>query len=178
MERVMRERIVFFLIGLLAGIILLFFFTQFFVAPSVLPVFSPENGDEIIEFIDGTQQSLDIGMYLFTSQEVYDAIVRAHERGVRIRILLEPEPMNNANDAMYAKLAAEGISVKFYSGERLHAKFIIRDGKEVLVGSHNFSYSALNKNREASVIFSGSAVQEFIDVFEEDWLWAATPSRV
>jgi len=58
----------------------------------------------------------------------------------------------------------------------MHSKFTIRDGKEVLVGSHNFSYSALNKNREASVIISGNAVQEFMDIFEEDWLWGTIPS--
>ena len=172
----MDKKIIFFGSGLIAGLILFLVLNQLILAPAVVPVFSPEDGDEIVEFIDGAQESLDIEMYLFTSYDAYDALVRAKERGVRVRILLEAEPMNNANDGMCGKLMDEGISVKYYQGERLHSKFIIRDGKEVLVGSHNFSYSALNKNREASVIFSGSGIQEFIDVFEEDWLWAAIPS--
>jgi len=172
MDKTMRERVAFFVLGCIAAVVLF----QLFVAPTVIPVFSPQDGDKIIEFIDGAEESLDIEVYLFTSYDVYDAIVRAHERGVKIRILLEPDPMNNANDAMYTRLANEGISVKYYDGELMHSKFIIRDGKEVLVGSHNFSYSALNKNREASVIISGSAVREFIDVFGEDWLWAVIPS--
>ncbi len=172
----MRERIIFFGSGLLVGLILFLVLNQLFLAPVIIPVFSPEDGNEIIEFIDGAEESLDIEVYLFTSYDVHDAVVRAHDRGVKIRILLEAEPMNNANDEMYIRLAGEGISVKYYGGKRMHSKFIIRDGKEVLVGSHNFSYSALNKNREASVIISGSAVKEFIDVFEEDWLWATIPS--
>jgi phosphatidylserine/phosphatidylglycerophosphate/cardiolipin synthase-like enzyme len=171
----MDKRTICFGCGLLAGFILFLVINQLFLAPVIVPVFSPEDGNEITVFIDGAEESLDIEMYLFTSDDVYDAVVGAHERGVRIRILLEAEPMNNANDEMYRKLTAEGISVKYYSGTRMHSKFIIRDGKEVLVGSHNFSYSALNKNREASVIISGSAVKEFIDIFEEDWLWAVIP---
>ncbi len=168
----MDKRIAWFGSGLLVGFLIFLVLNQIFLAP-VIPVFSPEEGNEIIGFIDGAQETLDIEVYLFTSYDVRDAVIRAHERGVRVRVLLEAEPMNNANDEMYSRLAAEGISVKFYSGTLMHSKFMIRDGKEVLVGSHNFSYSALNKNREASVIFSGSAVQEFINVFEEDWLWAS-----
>jgi len=173
MDKITRERIVFFVFGAAVSLVLLVILSQMFFAPAVIPVFSPENGDTIIEFIDGAEDSLDIEMYLFTSDAAYDALGRAQERGVRIRVLLEAEPMDNANDAVYHKLAAAGIPVKFYSGERLHAKFMIRDGKSVLVGSHNFSYSALNKNREASVIFSGGAVREFIGIFEGDWLWAS-----
>lgn len=172
MDKILRERVIFFVSGFIIGLVLFFVLNQFFLAP-VTAVFSPENGDEVIRFIDGAEDSLDIEMYLFTSNDVYDALERAQERGVKIRVLLEAEPMDNANDAMYHKLAAAGIPVKLYSGERLHAKFVIRDGREVLVGSHNFSYSALNKNREASVIVSGAVVQEFIAVFEEDWLWAS-----
>ena len=172
----MRDRILFFVFGFALAAILMVVIGHFFLTPIIIPVFSPNDGNEIIEFIDGAEETLDIEVYLFTSYDVRDALVRAHERGVKIRILLEGEPMNNANDDTYVALAGEGISVKYYSGERMHSKFIIRDGKEVLVGSHNFSYSALNKNREASVIISGSAVQEFIDIFEEDWLWGIIPS--
>lgn len=172
MDKILRERTIFLASGFVIGLVLFFILNQFLLAP-VTAVFSPENGDEVIRFIDGAENSLDIEVYLFTSNDVYYALERAQERGVKIRVLLEAEPMDNANDAVYHKLAAAGIPVKLYSGERLHAKFIIRDGREVLVGSHNFSYSALNKNREASVIVSGSVVQEFVDIFEGDWLWAS-----
>ncbi len=170
-----RDRAVYFVFGFASAFVLFLILNQLFFAPVIIPLFSPQDGDEIIGFIDDAGESLDIEVYLFTSYDVRDALIRAHERGVRVRILLEPDPMNNANDEMYFRLVNEGISVKYYSGERMHSKFIIKDGKEVLVGSHNFSYSALNKNREASVIISGNAVQEFIDVFEEDWLWATIP---
>lgn len=171
----MRDKVVFFVLGFISGSALLLAAGHFFLVPVTQPVFSPQQGNDIIDFIDDADETLDIEVYLFTSYDARDALIRAHERGVKVRLLLEGEPMNNANDEMYLALVAEGISVKYYGGERMHSKFIIRDGKEVLVGSHNFSYSALNKNREASVIISGNAVQEFIDVFEEDWLWGVVP---
>lgn len=39
----------------------------------------------------------------------------------------------------------------WYVNPRIHAKFVIKDWKCILFGSHNFTYSALKKNYELSV---------------------------
>ncbi len=41
--------------------------------------------------------------------------------------------------------------VIWYVNPRIHAKFVIKDWKCILFGSHNFTYSALKKNYELSV---------------------------
>ena len=73
------------------------------------------------------------------------------------------------------ELQRAGIPIRWASGQYAltHAKFIIVDGQRVLVGSHNFSNSALFRNREASVIVSGPVVDEFRRVFDKDWTLAA-----
>lgn len=163
------------LIGILIGALAYHLVSSFFFPVSVYAVFSPENGDEIISFIDSARQSLDIEMYVFTSDRVVNALKRAHDRGVNVRIILERRVISNENTNHYAELKAYGIGIKWASRAYAltHAKSIIADGERVLVGSHNFSENALDENREASVIIkSAAAAGDFRRVFEEDWLLA------
>lgn len=146
------------------------------VQPSLFPVpkavFSPEDGDQVIGFINSAKTSLDIEMYVMTSDDAVDAILAAKDRGVQVRVILEKGVMGSDNEEPYNRLRAAGVPVR-WAPDRfalLHAKFIIVDGKIVLVGSHNLTNNALKKNREASVILEGSVVQDFIDVFEKDWV--------
>lgn len=51
-----------------------------------------------------------------------------------------------------------------------HTKGIVVDGREVLVGSHNWSSLGVTLNRDASLIFKDPEVaQYFAEVFEHDW---------
>ncbi len=172
-----KSQIFLFLLGVAAGIIIYFLVSQLLsISPaSIQTIFSPENGDEIISFIDSAKQSLDIEMYVFTSDEILKALKRASDRGVAIRIILEKRVINSDNQKNYNELKVYGINVKWASQEYAltHAKFMILDGKIVLVGSHNFSEHAMYKNREASVIIqAANAVSDFKKVFEEDWIKA------
>jgi phosphatidylserine/phosphatidylglycerophosphate/cardiolipin synthase-like enzyme len=134
-------------------------------------IFSPDNGEEVINFINSAKTSLDIEMYVMTSDEAMEAILAAKDRGVKVRVILEKGVMGSDNEEPYNKLSAAGVPVRWAPDKfaLLHAKFIIVDGKMVLIGSHNLTNNALKKNREASVILDGSIVQDFLNVFEKDW---------
>ncbi|MEM5814618.1 MAG: phospholipase D-like domain-containing protein [Candidatus Aenigmatarchaeota archaeon] len=166
-----------FVSGLVSGVLLYAILTAVFFQPVIMPVFSPEDGREIINFIDSAQSSIDIEVYVFTSRDVIEALERARLRGVDIRIIIERNVLSGQNDDTYRELAAKGFNIRYASAsayELTHAKFIIVDGMAVLVGSHNFSNSALYENREASVIIRDPAtVTRFIDVFGVDWTIAS-----
>jgi len=182
-----KKYVFFFLIGLLLGFAIYaliailstssFSLSSVSVIPipapiSVQTVFSPEEGYEIIGLIDSAKESIDIEMYVFTSDEIADALKRAHDRGVKIRLILEKRVATEENPKNYNELTAYGIEVKWASRnyKLTHAKFMIIDGKRILVGSHNFSNAAMNDNRETSVIIENvKTVSEFNDVFENDW---------
>jgi len=161
--------------GLVIGFILGIFSSYVFLVPKASVILSPDNGDEVISFIDHAQRTLEIEVYVFTSHEVLGALERAKARGVAVRVVIERNIGGNENDAMYSELASDGISVRYSSGYKLmHAKFIIADGKSALVGSHNFSDAALKYNREASVIIlDREAIGELDRAFEKDWALAA-----
>lgn len=143
---------------------------------AVTPVFSPGGGERIIALIDSARGTLDVEIYLLTSDGALEALERANARGVAVRVILEREVMDGGNAPAYARLASGGIPVRYASRSyRLtHSKFMVVDGREVLVGSHNLSGAALYDNREASVIIRDSAtVAAFTSVFERDWAAAS-----
>ena len=160
-----------FLLGTAFGLIIFFLISSFLFPVIATPVFSPGAEQEIISLIDTADSSLDVEIYVFSSQDVMDALIDAKNRGVNVRVIMEKRTMSNTNQETFDYLRNNGVEVRWASTayKLTHSKFIIVDGKKVFVGSHNFSNSALNYNREASVIITGEAVEEFIRVFEQDW---------
>ena len=153
--------------GLLIGLLAY----HFFIAP-VETVFSPGGGQEIIDLFDSAEKSMDIEMYVFTSRDIVESLERAKNRGVSIRIIIERSTISGSNDEIYRELAAKGFNIRYASKDYklTHSKFAIIDGRTVLVGSHNFSNSALFENREASVILHDpETANEFQSVFDTDW---------
>src|SRR3954471_24625477 len=63
---------------------------QSFVAPTGLQ-------QRITTFIDSAQSTLDIQMYLFTVNAIADRVIAAKNRGVAVRVLLDPDHEGNAN---------------------------------------------------------------------------------
>jgi phosphatidylserine/phosphatidylglycerophosphate/cardiolipin synthase-like enzyme len=165
-----------FAAGLLVGMLAVLIFQPIFTTSTVTTVFSPEDGHEIIDLINSAQESIDIEVYVFSSRDVVDALERAKLRGVNIRIIIERNVVGGENNEIYQELSSKGFDVRYASSfyKLTHAKFIIVDGKKVLVGSHNLSNSALYKNREASVILLDPiTIKNFERVFENDWDLAA-----
>ena len=134
-------------------------------------VFSPGAEGEVVSFIRSAQESVDIEMYVFTSDVVARELGEAVKRGVRVRVIMEPRVEDSRKQKMFDTLSALGVEARWasFSYKLTHSKFIVVDGKRALVGSINFSESALNYNREAAVEVEGEKVSELASVFEEDW---------
>ncbi len=161
-----------FLTGVFVGAVLFFILAFLFLpAYSVSIVHSPGAEKEIVSLISSAESSIYVEMYVLTSYDVLDALVSAKERGVEIRVLLEERVSNGTNDYAYSKLSGCGAQVRWASRsyKLTHSKLIIVDKKKALVGSHNLSNSALNFNREVSLIVEGNVVQELLDLFTHDW---------
>ncbi|MBD3209936.1 hypothetical protein GF318_00990 [Candidatus Micrarchaeota archaeon] len=171
----MRRDATFVFVGLILGLSIHFLLSEFVFSPVITAVFSPEGGQKIIDFIDTAEETIDIEIYVISSRDVIEALERAKARGVSIRIIIERNTLGTKNQEIYRELASKGFNVRYASDtyKLTHSKFILVDGKAVLVGSHNLSNSALTKNREASVIIRDrGSVEEFLYVFETDWLLA------
>jgi phosphatidylserine/phosphatidylglycerophosphate/cardiolipin synthase-like enzyme len=142
----------------------------------VQTLFSPGAQDEVISLIRSAHETIDVEMYVFTSDDIIRELGEAEKRGVRVRVIMEPRVEDSRKQKVFDTLSALGCEMKWatFSYKLTHSKFLIVDSKRVLVGSINFSRSALNDNREADVILEGEKVREFVSVFEEDWAKASS----
>jgi len=134
-------------------------------------VFSPHAEGEVVAFIGSAHETVDVEMYTFSSDAMITAAGDALKRGVRVRVIMEPRVQDTRKQKVFDTLAALGAEMRWASLEYklTHSKFVIVDGKRVLVGSINFSKSALNDNREADAVVEGGLVKEIAEVFETDW---------
>jgi cardiolipin hydrolase len=144
--------------------------------PYVSTYFSPNRGaaDQIIGFIDHCHETLDIAVYSVTHDEIADAIIRAHQRGVAVRVLTDAVQASNryADDE---KLEAAGIPLRRDTqAGSMHNKFCLGDvgttDRAVITGSFNWSANADRKNAENFVIVRLSyAVADFQEEFDRLW---------
>lgn len=134
--------------------------------------FSPKRGtaDLIIGFIDRCEQTLDVAVYSITHDAIADALIRAHERGVTVRVLMDRSQAGNqyADDE---RMEAAGIPVlRDIKTGAMHAKMCIGDGNAVGCGSFNWTKNADQKNVEHwTVIRLKYIVEEFQAEFDSLW---------
>ena len=138
-------------------------------------VFSPDAQGEVVSLIRSAQKTIDIEMYVFTSEDMVRELADAEKRGVEVRVILEPRIEDSRKERIFALLEGVGAEVRWasFSYKLTHSKFVIVDGKKALVGSINFSASALSANREAAVELEGEKVAELSGAFEYDWAIAS-----
>jgi phosphatidylserine/phosphatidylglycerophosphate/cardiolipin synthase-like enzyme len=115
-----------------------------------------QYASRLLELINEAEKSIDIMMYEWRWYEndpghpiqiLNQALVRAVRRGVRVRAL-------TFRGTITAKLREIGIDAKAWKLSKLmHSKMIIFDSEVVVMGSHNFTGSAIQSNIETSVLF-------------------------
>ncbi len=101
-------------------------------------------------------------------------LVKAKERGVKVEVIFERSGMESQSDLTRenmntgAYLAKKGLAVYFDSeGRTTHSKLFVIDGRYVIIGSANLTYSALAKNNETSVIIESEKLAlHYLKYFE------------
>jgi len=157
----------------LSGIItfLLFGFTSLVHADTKV-YFSPNGGcqEAVIREISKAQKSIDIAMYSFTSREIVQELVKAKEKKVKIRIVLDKgQKTEEYSKSRY--LISKGADVRFHLGTGLmHNKFALIDGRVVLTGSFNWTAAADQKNAENLLILTENGIaKKYVNQFERLW---------
>ncbi len=149
--------------------------TGFSIAPanSVKALFCPRDfcANQLVQKIDSAKQTIDVAIYSFTLEEIHDALIRAKNRGVTVRVLFDFGQAKSQYSVDEAVRDA-GIHVRYLDLERglLHDKFVVVDKTFVSTGSFNFSQNADEYNKENLVFISNSTVaNEFAAEFESLW---------
>lgn len=110
--------------------------------------FSKECESNVIELIDNSNKTIDVAVYSINNQEIINALTRAKERGVQIRILTD-RLQAYGESSQVPFLHEQGFDIRVHSHDRImHHKFAIFDNTTAIQGSFNWTYSAANKNSE------------------------------
>ncbi len=108
--------------------------------------------ERTIAEIASAKDTIDIAIYSFTSKELFDELVMAQHRGVRVRVVSD-FLQSTIPSSVVPFLDGNGIEVRIYEKNiTMHDKFAIFDSEIVLTGSYNWTTNADEKNRENIVI--------------------------
>jgi len=125
----------------------------------------------LAEAIDSARLTVDVAIYSLSLDSIRDALLRAHDRGVRVRVVMESDNRDRADPQI---LEDAGIPVLGDRREGLmHNKFVVLDGSEVWMGSMNFTDSGgyednNNLLRIRSVKVAEDYSKEFEEMFTDD----------
>jgi len=117
----------------------------------------PDLDDALIALLDGATQTVDVAAYSITEPRIADAIVRAHQRGLNVRVVGDGD---QAADSGFVALLAAGVPVGFRpAGDAiLHHKYALIDGAVLWAGSTNFTTTGLLRNNNGSIVVHNAEV--------------------
>jgi phosphatidylserine/phosphatidylglycerophosphate/cardiolipin synthase-like enzyme len=121
----------------------------------VTPIIGAEYPKVVVPLIDSAKQSINILMFDWRwyfaglgspAQEFNQALIRAHRRGVKVQCLINS--MDVEQNLKNLGLDAKRINSK----NLLHSKLVLIDQQLTVIGSHNISSHAFEKNFETSCL--------------------------
>jgi phosphatidylserine/phosphatidylglycerophosphate/cardiolipin synthase-like enzyme len=151
-------------------------------AKDVVPLPNRDYVPALHKALQGAKKSIHITMFTMRYYPQYpnDAnsiiisdLIEAKRRGVDVKLILDASNWN-LNNTRQNKMVADslqraGVDVYFDPlNVTTHNKMILIDGEITILGSHNWSYYALERNNEVSVLIRSKEVtRAFERVFQE-----------
>ncbi len=133
--------------------------------------FCPEDAcsSQIIRQIDKAQNYVYVAMYSFALDPIADALIRARNRGVDVKVVMEKSQVGKGSE--YERLRTAGIDVKLDKNpDYMYNKFMIIYGKIITTGSFNWSKHADEKNDEnLLIVYSEELARKYREEFSEMW---------
>lgn len=139
-----------------------------------LIVLPEDSAKPIMDAIDRSSKTLRIKMFLLSDPDLLNALIGAHQRGVKVRVMLNPERRNGEveNEDARRQLSQAGVEVidSNPAFDLTHEKSMIVDDTEALVQSLNWQTKNLLSTRDYAVLTRHrDEVQEIAECFEADW---------
>lgn len=139
-----------------------------------LIVLPDDTARPLIEALAGARRSVNIRMFLFTDPDMLTAVRSAQQRGVKVRVMLNPQRRDGSSDNEETRraLAASGVEVRDSSPAFAvtHQKSMLIDGQTGWVESLNWETRDLTETRDYAVVTTDALdVAEMQRCFEADW---------
>jgi cardiolipin synthase len=134
------------------------------------------NGrQKICEFIDKTKHSLWLQNERYQDPVVIECLVRAHTRGVKIRVMARP-PHKLKKEKLVEGVSGLrvlqdlGVPVHKLKHIKLHGKVMLADDERAIVGSINIAPGSFDSRRELAIeVDDEHIVHRIRRTLEHDW---------
>jgi phosphatidylserine/phosphatidylglycerophosphate/cardiolipin synthase-like enzyme len=124
----------------------------------------------ICEELRAARESADLCVFTITDDRISKAVLDAHRRGVRVRIITDNDKALDQGSDVH-RLRRAGIAVREDDTPyHMHHKFAVFDGESMLTGSYNWTRGAAENNQENLVVSNDPRlVDPFTREFETLW---------
>jgi phosphatidylserine/phosphatidylglycerophosphate/cardiolipin synthase-like enzyme len=139
-----------------------------------LIVLPDDSAQPILQAIASAATTLRVKMFVFTDPSLLNAVIDAHDRGVKVRVMLNPKRRNGVseNDESRRQLEEAGIEVRDSNPEYdlTHEKSMVIDDRIAFIKSLNWQSENLTLTRDYAIVTTHAhEVEEVIACFEADW---------
>jgi len=139
-----------------------------------LIVLPDDTAQPLIDAINAAKRSLNVRMFLFTDETLLNAVIAAKQRGVNVRVMLNPARRSgeSENEASRQKLVAAGVDVRdsHPKFDLTHQKSMVVDGEIGYVESLNWEPRDLTQTRDYAVTTTNALeVRQMVECFDADW---------
>jgi phosphatidylserine/phosphatidylglycerophosphate/cardiolipin synthase-like enzyme len=138
---------------------------------------------EIATFLNGARTSLDLALYDVRLETeagalVLAALLAAHQRGVRVRLLYNvdhpgPIPVPPPPETRPEAIEALPVDTRGIGGipDLMHHKYCVRDGRDVWTGSMNWTEDSWTRQENVVVRVTGAERLAFAFTLDFEQLW-------
>jgi phosphatidylserine/phosphatidylglycerophosphate/cardiolipin synthase-like enzyme len=121
---------------------------------------------DLVAALESASSSIDIAVYDLDLPAVRDALIAAHRRGLRVRVVAETDNLDQP--ALQDLLAAGVPLVDDRRPSLMHHKFVVIDEQQVWTGSLNLTWNGLHRNdNHLLAIQSTDLAADYLREFEE-----------
>ena len=120
----------------------------------------------VVDVIDQSQTQVLVQAYGFTHNAIAQALIRAHARGVQVRVLLDQKSETSNRYVIELMVANDMVWRQDGQHAIAHNKVIVVDNNIVITGSFNFTNSAQTRNAENLLVLKSA---ELALSYKKNW---------
>lgn len=132
-------------------------------SPKIEVAFSPHGGctERVVKLLNRAERTIHIQAYSFTSRPIGDAILRAHNRNVKVQIILDRS--DEKSKSLLSEMR-DGHVPTFIDARHpiAHNKLIIVDSHLVETGSFNFTKQAESNAENCLIIDDEEIAKQYM----------------
>ncbi|AXC16037.1 Cardiolipin synthetase (plasmid) [Acidisarcina polymorpha] len=139
-----------------------------------LIVLPDDSAAPILNAIQQAKTSLHIKMFVFSDAALVHSVLTAHQRKVKVRVMLNPARRSGQEDNLGTRGLLERAGIEVLDSnpayDITHEKSVVIDGRAALIQSLNWESKNFEKVRDYAVMTTHkNEVAEIVACFEADW---------